>query len=177
MNILKTLWTWLEAIVRFFLLKVFRLKLSEDQIQAFLQFIKFGIVGLTNTIVSYIIYLVCLKAFQHFEWLPNTDYLVAQVIAFFLSVLWSYYWNNRFVFTKKEGQTRSIWKTLLKTYISYAFTGLFLNTVLSILWVHVFGIPKEIAPIINLLVSVPINFFMNKLWAFKTDKNNADANS
>ncbi len=175
MNILKTLWTWLEAIVRFFPLKVFRLKLNEDQIQAFLQFVKFGIVGLSNTIVSYVIYLLGLKAFQYFHLLPNSDYLIAQVIAFFLSVLWSYYWNNRFVFTKKEGQTRSFWKTLLKTYISYAFTGLFLNTVLSILWVQVFGIPKEIAPIINLLVSVPINFFMNKLWAFKTDKKNADA--
>ena len=66
---------------------------------------------------------------------------------------------------------RNIVHTLIKTYISYAFTGLFLNSILSLLWVEVFGIPKIIAPIINLLVSVPLNFIMNKFWAFrKTEK-------
>ena len=51
--------------------------------------------------------------------------------------------------------------------MSYAFTGLFLNSVLSILWVEIVGLPKLIAPIINLLVSVPINFLLNKFWTFK----------
>jgi len=177
LNILKTLWTWLEAIVRFFLLKVFRLKLSEDQIQAFLQFVKFGLIGVTSTVISYVLYLVSLLALQKAGCSPKYDYLIAQIIAFVLSVLWSYFWNNRLVFKKDENETRSFWKSLLKCYASYAFTGLFLNTILSYLWVDVIGISKLIAPIINLLVSVPINFFMNKLWAFKADKNNADANS
>lgn len=47
------------------------------------------------------------------------------------------------------------------------FTGLFLNTVLSVLWVQILGISKMIAPIVNLLISVPLNFIMNKFWAFK----------
>ena len=176
MNILKTLWKWIEAIVRFFLLKVFRLKLSEDQIQAFLQFVKFGLIGVTSTVISYVLYLVSLLALQK-VCSPKYDYLIAQIIAFVLSVLWSYFWNNRLVFKKDENETRSFWKSLLKCYASYAFTGLFLNTILSYLWVDVIGISKLIAPIINLLVSVPINFFMNKLWAFKTDKKKVDANS
>jgi putative flippase GtrA len=102
--------------------------------------------------------------------LPKIDYLVAQVIAFILSVLWSFFWNNKFVFKKDEDEHRNPWAALAKTYVSYAFTGLFLNTVLSIIWVDLLSISKLIAPIINLLVSVPINFFLNKLWAFKTDK-------
>ena len=64
---------------------------------------------------------------------------------------------------KKE---RNIWKALLKTYISYGFTGLILNNILSVLWVSVFHISKMIAPIINLIVGIPINFFLNKIWAF-----------
>ncbi|MBQ1608037.1 MAG: GtrA family protein [Lachnospiraceae bacterium] len=177
MTFFKKLWNILEAIVRFFLLKVFRLKLSEEQIQAFLQFVKFGLIGVTSTVISYVLYLVSLLALQKVGCSPKYDYLIAQIIAFVLSVLWSYFWNNRLVFKKDENETRSFWKSLLKCYASYAFTGLFLNTILSYLWVDVIGISKLIAPIINLLVSVPINFFMNKLWAFKTDKKNADANS
>lgn len=172
MNFLQKLWNIIEVIVRFFLQRL--LHMEESRVQGFLQFVKFGIVGVTNTVVSYLIYLLSLKLFQRFGWLPKADYLIAQVIAFFLSVLWSFYWNNRFVFTKEEGQTRSLWYTLLKTYISYAFTGLFLNTILSILWVNVFGISKEFAPIINLLVSVPLNFIINKFWAFRTETSKTD---
>ena len=84
-----------------------------------------------------------------------------------LIVLWSFYWNNKFVFEKADNEERNIVHALIKTYISYAFTGLFLNSILSLLWVEVLGIPKIIAPIINLLVSVPLNFIMNKFWAFR----------
>ena len=93
--------------------------------------------------------------------------MAAQVIAFVLSVAWSFYWNNKMVFVKEEGQQRSIWKSLMKTYISYSFTGLFLNSILLVLWVQVLHISEFIAPIINLVISVPVNFLINKFWAFK----------
>ena len=74
---------------------------------------------------------------------------------------------KRLVFTMKEGQSRNLWKALVKTYVSYSFTGLFLNSILMVLWVQVIGISEFIAPIINLLVSVPLNFVINKFWAFR----------
>lgn len=156
-------------IVCMILKKILHINLNESQRNALMQFVKFGIVGLSNTVISYVIYVGALFLFQKEQWLPTIDYLVAQVIAFVLSVLWSFYWNNKYVFQQKENQKRNMWMALLKTYISYAFTGLFLNSVLSLLWVEIFSISKLIAPIINLLVSVPINFFMNKFWAFKTE--------
>ena len=97
----------------------------------------------------------------------NYDYLLGTVISFILSVLWSFYWNNKMVFVQQEGEERSIWKALLKTYISYSFTGLVLNNILLFIWVNIFHISEFIAPIINLLVSVPLNFIINKFWAFK----------
>ena len=60
-------------------------------------------------------------------------------------------------------------KALVKTFISYSFTGLFLSSVLLVLWVQVMHISEFVAPIINLLVTVPLNFIINKLWAFKKD--------
>ena len=165
------LWKFIEKILDFILCKLLRLKINKTQWELLMQFVKFGIVGLSNTVISYVIYVVTLILFQKNNLIPSVDYLAAQGIAFVLSVLWSFYWNNKFVFEKADNEERNIVHALIKTYISYAFTGLFLNSILSLLWVEVFGIPKIIAPIINLLVSVPLNFIMNKFWAFrKTEK-------
>ena len=161
------LWKFIEKILDFILCKLLRLKINKTQWELLMQFVKFGIVGLSNTVISYVIYVVTLILFQKNNLIPSVDYLAAQVIAFVLSVLWSFYWNNKFVFEKADNEERNIVHALIKTYISYAFTGLFLNSILSLLWVEVLGIPKIIAPIINLLVSVPLNFIMNKFWAFR----------
>ena len=161
------LWKFIEKIIDFILCRLLRLKINETQWEALMQFVKFGIVGLSNTVISYVIYVGTLILFQKNNLIPSVDYLVAQVIAFILSVLWSFYWNNKFVFEKADNEERNIVHALIKTYISYAFTGLFLNSILSLLWVEVLGIPKIIAPFINLLVSVPLNFIMNKFWAFR----------
>lgn len=95
------------------------------------------------------------------------DYLIATVWGFVLSVLWAFFWNNKYVFKEREGEKRSFFGTLLKTYITYSFTGLFLNSFLMVLWVDIFHMSKMIAPIINMTLGVPINFLINKFWAYK----------
>lgn len=129
------------------------------------QFIKFGIVGFTNNVIFYIMNVIVLFFFKpvHFAW----DYIIANIAGFFVSVLWSFYWNNKYVFVRQEGENRSLGKTLLKTYIAYGFTGIVLNNVLSYVWIDVLGMSKYIAPLINLFLTVPVNFILNKLWAFK----------
>ena len=166
------IWQIIEGIAGCVFRAFFRIIHKEytDEIhESLMQFVKFGIVGVSNTIISYVLYTVSLLAMRKLGILKGIDYITAQVIAFILSVLWSFYWNNKMVFVMEEGQSRNIWKALLKTYISYSFTGLFLNSILLILWVQVFHISEFIAPIINLLVSVPLNFIINKFWAFKTE--------
>ena len=163
-------WNLIEKIVYMILSVIFRLlkkDLTDEVFEAFIQFIKFGIVGLSNTVISYILYVASLLIFQRFSIFPKIDYIIASVIGFVLSVLWSFYWNNKMVFTLRDGQKRSLLKSLIKTYISYSFTGLFLSNILLLFWVQVCNISELIAPIINLLVSVPLNFVINKFWAFK----------
>jgi putative flippase GtrA len=134
------------------------------------QFIKFGIVGVSNTLVSYAVYSASLLLLKKIGAFPSREYILAQFIAFLLSVLLSYYWNQKKVFVLEKGEKRSKWKALVKTYISYAFTGLFLSTVLLHVWITYFRISDLIAPIINLLFTVPLNFVINKYWAFKSDE-------
>lgn len=147
------------------LLSALHIKLSEGRETALIQFIKFGIVGVSNTLLSYVINIAVLLILApfHLSW----DYFAANIVAFILSVAWSFFWNNRYVFTVREGEERNIPAALFKTYVSYALTGLFLANVLSYIWVDVTGISKFIAPLLNLVISVPVNFLMNKLWAFK----------
>lgn len=133
------------------------------------QFIKFGIVGVSNTLISYGLYALTLFIF---DWLNASfpfEYLVAQFVSFTLSVLWSFYWNNRFVFGLREGEKRSIAMALLKTYIAYSVTGMFLSSILLVFWVQVLGISEFLAPIISLIITVPANYLLNKYWAFARD--------
>ena len=89
------------------------------------------------------------------------NYIIANIIGFVVSVLNAYYWNKKYVF--KNSNTP---KKLLKVYISYG-TTFFLSTFLLYLMVNVFCISEYISPIINLCITIPLNFVLNKLWAFK----------
>lgn len=146
------------------LFKIIKKDLTDKKRQTFKEFLQFGLVGVSNTIISYLLYVVTLLIVSKSG--VKFDYIIANIVSWLLSVLWSFYWNNKFVFKKEDGEERNIWAALFKTYVSYGFTGLILNNILSVLWVSVLHISKMLAPIINLVISIPINFFMNKLWAF-----------
>ncbi len=141
-------------------------RISDKKLSFLIQFFKFGIVGLSNTIISYSIYCLTLYVLKPFQ--LQYDYFIGNILSFVLSVLWSFYWNNKYVFKVENGKERNIFFALVKTYMSYAFTGLLLNNVFAYVWIDILGVNKNIAPLITLIISVPINFIMNKLWAFKT---------
>lgn len=127
-----------------------------------LQFVKFGLVGLTNTAVAYAIYALVI-------WLGG-HYIVANIVSFVVSVAWSFLLNNRFVFQKEAGEERVWWRVLLKTYLSYALTGLILANVLLYLWVDVLNVNQYVAFFLNLIFTIPANFLLNKFWAFRNGK-------
>ncbi len=126
-----------------------------DKKNTIVQFIKFGIVGVSNTLISFFIYYVLL----YFK----VNYLVASTAGFIVSVLNAYFWNNKYVFSKNEDGHM---KTLIKTYISYGGTYL-LNMALLFIMVHFLSISKIIAPVLILLITIPLNFILNKFWTFK----------
>ena len=167
------LWEILDKMLYAIFIRFLHLKFLENRWDGFMQFVKFGVVGVTNTVISYTLNVLVLFACAKLHIFERYDYILGNTIAFLLSVLWSFYWNSRYVFGLEEGEKRSPWKALLKTYISYGFTGIILSNILSYVWIRVFGISKYLAPLINLVVSIPVNFLMNKLWAFKGEKTEA----
>lgn len=123
------------------------------------QFLGFSIVGLSNTLISYISYVVLVYL--------DVNYLLASLIGFVLSVTNAFYWNNKYVFRKEEGEERNLFYTYIKTFLSYASTGLILANVLLFIEVDLLNISEYIGPIINLIITIPLNFLVNKLWAYR----------
>ncbi len=129
--------------------------MKENIFQTFWQFMKFGIVGLSNTAISLGIYYL-------FIWINRNLYLIGNAVGFIVSVLNSYFWNSKFVFKKKDEKV----KTLVKTFLAYS-TNLIIGTVLLYLFVEKLQISEVIAPLLNLIITVPLNFILNKCWVMK----------
>ena len=134
------------------LLALLGAKSKEEFLALLAQFIKFGLVGVSNTAVSMAVYYI-------FLWIDPGLYMVGSILGTILSIANAFFWNDKFVFTGNA-------KRLGKTYVSYGGTSILSNV---LLWIEVtfFGVSKTIAPIVNLLVTIPLNFIINKLWTFK----------
>lgn len=130
--------------------------MKEKGIKLIRQFIKFGLVGVSNTIIS--------LGFYYLLVFFNVHPVIANAVGFIASVINSYFWNSRFVFKDKTENNKK--KAFVKVFVSYGISFL-LSTVLIELFVDVLGISKYIAPILRLLVTIPLNFLLNKIWAFK----------
>lgn len=149
------------------------------------QFIKFCFVGASNTLISQMVYFICVYVGCH--------YVIASLMGFVISVLNAFYWSNKYVFKTQENEHRVWWKVLIKTYIAYT-GGFFLSTFLLFVWVdiikisrfmggivaicHNYGLNKMdekmagelVASLLNLLITIPLNFIVNKYWAYKRSK-------
>ena len=97
-------------------------------------------------------------------------YLIASITGFVVGVLNSFLWNNLYVFKKNDNEKRNPWLTLTKTFLAYAGTGLVMANILLILFIEKYGISKYVAPLITLLITVPLNFIINKYWSFRIEK-------
>ena len=124
-----------------------------------LQFIKFGLVGVSNTLVAWAFY-------YFFLWIDEDLYMVGSIVGGIVSIANAFYWNDKYVFKNNNNDWKSKFKRLGKTYISYGGTSLF---GMILLWVEVnyFGVSKVFAPPITLLITIPLNFCINKFWTFR----------
>ena len=128
------------------------------------QVLLFALVGCSSALVNlgtYNLLLWCLRLLGLFS---GIDFLVAQVVGFVVSVAWAFWLNRRYVFRTPGAP----WKeSLIKVYITYSITGIGLSSLLSLLWIYVFHVPKEIVTVLNDTLCFPVNFLLNKYWSFK----------
>lgn len=141
--------------------------LESSPVAPLVQFVKFGLVGVSNTLISYGIEMAGYYwILRTVPWQEANKILVVTAIAFVVSVTNSYFWNSRFVFASK--QRRSMGqriRTFIKTSACYGLTGLVLAPALKI-YLEKQGIPYWACSLLALFVTIPLNFILNKMWAF-----------
>ena len=111
-------------------------------------FVRFLLVGATNTLFSYLLYLLLLTF---------VSYLPAYSIAYCAGVLLSYFLNVLFVF-KKRVSFATFLKFPMVYVVQYALGA-------SILWLLVSkaGASPALAMIVVIVVTIPVTFFLSRL--------------
>ena len=136
------------------------------------QFMKFAAVGISSSVVNFLVFNGVLWLLRRLDLFPQWDYLLALLIGFIFSVLWVFCLSRRFVFNSPEERNVPWYSALTKMYITYALTGVGLGTLLSVIWVSFLGIPKEFVPVLNDLSAFPVNYMLNKFWSFRKTARN-----
>lgn len=126
--------------------------------QTIFQFLKFGAVGLVNTTISISVYYIFLAVDERL-------YLVGNIAGFLISTLNAYWLNHRYVFGRKDNKTTG--RTLLfRTYLAYGF-ALGVSTALLYGLVHCLKVAETLAPLGCLLVTVPMNYLVNRFCVYQ----------
>lgn len=130
------------------------IKLIKNNIKKYHNFLKFVIVGFGNLFVSLLTY--------YFLVYFSVNYQIANMVGFIIGSINGYIWNKIWVF---KSYNRSL-VSIIKFYLTYLSTWL-LSAILLYIWIEMMKISDIIAPIINIFITTPINYFMNKYWVFK----------
>ena len=129
----------------------------ESKVVELINIIKFSIVGVSNTLLNFVIFIllnnICI------------NYILASIIAYSISIINSYFWNSRLVF-KYDNKNK---KSILIKFIILNLIGLSINAVLMATLVGVLAIKKIVAMFIVSLLVMCINYILNKIWVFKKE--------
>ena len=111
------------------------------------RFLRFLISGGINTVATYAVYLALLRA---------VDYRISYTIAYVVGILLSYALNWLFVFRTHRGLSSA----MLFPFVYLAQYAVSLATVW--IWVDRFGLPKSLAPLIAIMITIPLTYFLSK---------------
>src|SRR5271166_6673954 len=119
------------------------------------QFVKFGIVGVSNTLLTFAVYTLLLKVF-------GVWYLAASAIGFIVGATNGFLLNRKWTFAGHVGDAL--------TPVRWAVVqsgGLVLNEGLLYLWVARIGVDKLVGQALSIAVVTTLTFLANRAWTFR----------
>lgn len=111
-------------------------------------FLRFLISGGINTAVTYAAYLSLVKI---------TDYRTAFTLAYVFGIALAFVINRLFVF-----QTHRGWRSVIMFPFVYLIQYL-ASIAIVWLWVEKLNLPKEVAPLTAIVVTIPLTFVLSRL--------------
>ncbi len=124
-----------------------------------IQFIRFGIVGVSNTLITAIIIWVLL------ELLHFSDYL-ANIIGYVVGLANSFIWNRKWTFENNARISQTIFKFVIIFAVSYLFQLGNLYLLLNFTTIDAY-----ICQLLSIITYTIVNFVLNRYYTFKTTTN------
>jgi len=121
-----------------------------------IQFVKFGIVGVSNTLLTALVIYLLLEVLNCSDYLSNAA-------GYVLGLINSFIWNQKWTFANKSSIKNTFFKFVLIFIISYAVQlgNLFL-------WLNYTSVNPYICQLISMIIYIGLNFTLNKIYTFKT---------
>jgi len=121
------------------------------------QFVKFGIVGVSNTLLSLGVYAVLLKVF-------GVWYLAASALAFAVGTVNGFVWNRKWTFRDHVGDAL----TPVRWFVVQG-CGLVTTLGLVYMFVHDAGLDKLSGQVCATAIVTVCTFAANRMWTFRMD--------
>ena len=128
----------------------------KDQIK---ELILYGICGALTTILD-------IGIFWFLANIVNLHYLVANAIAWFLAITFSFLANKYYVFESKSF-AREVWVKEAAEFLGARGLSCIIDMGGMFLLVSILGINKNYAKLFITLVVIIINYILSKFWIFK----------
>lgn len=125
------------------------------------EIINYLIIGVLTTLVSLIVYYVCVFTFLN----PNNSIQlqVANVLSWIAGVTFAYFTNRKYVF---ESQNKNKLQEATK-FVSSRITTLLLDMLIMWIGVSLLGFNDKIIKIISQVLVIVGNYILSKLFVFK----------
>lgn len=131
----------------------------KELLMKYKEIIMYLVFGVLTTVVNIVVYFFSAE-------LLHINYLISNALAWFLSVLFAYITNRKYVF---ESNSQNILKEAVSFFSSRLATGI-LDMVLMWLFVYFNVVNDVIAKVIVNVIVVVLNYVLSKLVVFKGDK-------
>ena len=123
--------------------------------------------GGCTTVLNYIVYALCFGLF-------SIDYIISNIIACFIAILFAYFTNRSMVFNSRAAGIKNIVKEMLMFFGSRIFS-LVVETLLLFVFVQIFAMNEYIAKFILAIVTVVLNYITGKLVVFRKKEKRKDS--
>lgn len=120
-----------------------------------LQFVKFGVVGVSNTLIFFLVYTLLLKVF-------GVWYVAASGIGFAVGAVNGFLWNRAWTFRGHVGDAL----TPVRWFVVQT-SGLLVNLGLVYLFVDGVGLGELTGQAATIVIVTLLTFFANRAWTFR----------
>lgn len=136
-----------------------------ELLEKYRELISYTFWGVMTTLVNYVVYFICTKGIK-------IDYLIANVIAWFVAVVFAFWVNKVYVF-RSFGKDIKTMVREFGTFVSARILSGVLETGMLALFVETLHFNDSVIKIVASVLVVIINYILSKLIIFKKQEEKA----